>query len=107
MSENLKKLLEKLEQSPELKAELEKNPPKSAEDVIAVAARLGVELTEEDLKADDKEISLENADQLGGGASLEDGFRMICGSANGIMNMPDSQPEGACLMSNGDMSQTG
>ena len=87
MNENLKKLLEKLAQNPELKAELEKNPPKSAEDVIAVAARLGVELTKEELE--DKELSLDNADQLDGGYFA--GSRIICGS---VSNEP--APVGPC-----------
>ena len=67
MSEKMKQLFEKLAQNPELKAELEKNPPKSAEDVIAVAARLGVELKKEELEAELKELPLDNADQLDGG----------------------------------------
>ena len=65
MNEKMKQLFEKLAQNPELKAELEKNPPKSVEDVIAVAKRLGVELKKEELE--DKELSLDNADQVEGG----------------------------------------
>ena len=61
----MKQLFEKLAQNPELKAELEKNPPKSVEDVIAAAKRLGVELKKEELE--DKELSLDNADQVEGG----------------------------------------
>ena len=76
MSEKMKQLFEKLAQNPELKAELEKNPPKSAEDVIAVAKRLGVELKKEELE--DKELSLDNADQLDGGLNSDGGTKKVC-----------------------------
>ena len=68
MNEKLKLALEKLERNPELKVEVMKNPPKNAEEIIAIAARLGVELTKDDLKPQDKEMSLEDADQLAGGS---------------------------------------
>lgn len=68
MNEKLKLALEKLEQDKALKEEVMKNPPKSAEEIIAIAARLGVTLTEDDLKLQDKEMSLEDADQLAGGS---------------------------------------
>ena len=84
MSEKMKQLFEKLAQNPELKAELEKNPPKSAEDVIAVAARLGVELKKEELEAGAKELSLDGADQLDGGISLYKPI-LICGSASNAL----------------------
>lgn len=68
MNEKLKLALEKLEQNPELKDEIMKNPPKTAEEIIAIAARLGFTLTKDDLKPEGKEMSLEEADQLAGGS---------------------------------------
>ena len=115
MSEKMKQLFEKLAQNPELKAELEKNPPKSVEDVIAVAAKLGVELKKEELE--DKELSLDNADQVEGGyfaavfgwffreAGNDAGFRdgqLGCCRANGIVAMKPRPNEqgGICLLAN-------
>ena len=87
MNEKLKLALEKLEQNPELKAEVTKNPPKTVEEIIAIAARLGFTLTKDDLKPEGKEMSLEEADQLAGGSkdgldrTIEDcdlGMAMAC-----------------------------
>ena len=79
MSENIKLVLEKLEQSPEIKAETEKNPPKTVDDLIAIAARLGVELTKEELQAEVKQMSLEDADLIAGGDEMKDEIQNICG----------------------------
>ena len=88
MNEKLKLALEKLERNPELKAEVMKNPPKSAEEIIAIAARLGVKLTKDDLKPESKEMSLEEADRLAGGDKVDNvgdvcdtGVCIACGMA--------------------------
>lgn len=71
MTEKFKLALEKYEQDEALQAEIEKNPPKTVEDIVAIAARVGVELTEEDM-AFSKEMSLEDAEQVAGGRSKQD-----------------------------------
>ena len=77
MTEKLKLALEKYSQDEALQAEVEKNPPKTAEDIIAIAARVGVELAEEDLDFV-KEIPLGDADQIAGGRSKRD-IKKECG----------------------------
>ena len=87
MNEKLKLALEKLEQNPELKEEVTKNPPKNAEEIITIAARLGVKLTKDDLKPESKEMSLEEADRLAGGDKVDNvgdvcdtGVCVVCGA---------------------------
>ena len=90
MNEKLKLALEKLEQNPELKEEVTKNPPKTVEEIIAIAARLGVTLTKEELEAEKMEMSLEELDQVAGGGKGKDfdtcgvGMGIVCGVAAGV-----------------------
>ena len=90
MNEKLKLALEKLEQNHELKDEVKKNPPKTAEEIIAIAAQLGIALTKDDLKPEGKEMSLEEADQVAGGDKVDNvgdvcdtGVCIVCGAASG------------------------
>lgn len=80
MNEKLKMALEKLEQNPEIMAEVKKNPPKTKEDFIAIAAQLGVEITKEELEAATKEMSLEELDQSAGGVN-KDQILALCGNS--------------------------
>ncbi len=69
MNEKLKLLSEKLKQDEALKKELEQNPPKTSEDLIEAAKRLGIVLTDEDL-SDFGKLSAEEIDQIAGGKIL-------------------------------------
>lgn len=66
MNEKLKKIQEALESNPELKKQITENPPKTSADILAFAAQLGVELTEDELKAS-QEMSEEELETLAGG----------------------------------------
>ena len=77
MTEKFKLALEKYEQDAQLQAEVEKNPPKTKEDIIAIAARVGVELTAEDLDFS-QEMSLEDAEQVAGGKLTKDQVKHGC-----------------------------
>ncbi len=76
MNEKIKKIQEALENNPELKKQLSENPPKTSEELIALAKQFGVELTEDDLKAA-QELSDEDLEKLAGGMGCFNPLLMI------------------------------
>lgn len=66
MNEKLKLALEKLNKDEALMEEIKKNPPKSKQDIIVLAKRLGVELTEADLPFSE-DMTEEELRQVAGG----------------------------------------
>ena len=66
MTEKMKLALEKYSQNEALQKEIEKNPPKSVEDVIALGKRLGVELSAADFEFG-KDMTEAELDQVAGG----------------------------------------
>lgn len=71
MSENLKLAIERLQQNTELMEEVKQNPPKNVDDVIALAARLGVSLTKADILSQG-DLTLEELEQAAGGSKFSD-----------------------------------
>ena len=67
MNDKIKTVLEKISKNDELKAQLKANPPKSEEDLVALAAKVGIELTVDEIKAANKELSDEKLDKVSGG----------------------------------------
>ena len=80
MTEKMKLALEKYSQNEALQKEIEKNPPKSVEDVIALGKRLGVELTAADFEFG-KDMTEAELDQVAGGWNKSEMDR-ICGKVN-------------------------
>ena len=80
MNEKLQKVFDILEQNEELKNYYYKNPPKTKEEFIAAAKKLGVELTEDDLKNPTAELTKEELDQVAGGRTKHEILR-CCGGA--------------------------
>lgn len=70
MNDKIKTVLEKISKNEELKAQFKANPPKSEEDFVALAAKVGVELTVDEIKAANKELSDENLEKISGGGCV-------------------------------------
>lgn len=83
MNEKIKTVLEKISQDEELKAQFKSNPPKTAKDFLAFAEKIGVELSEEDIENDCKEMTDEDLAKVAGGMSLED-LKYVCMAIFGI-----------------------
>ena len=77
MTEKMKLALEKYSQNEALQKEIEKNPPKNVEDVIALGKRLGVELTAADFEFG-KDMTEAELDQVAGGLGKST-VKKICG----------------------------
>lgn len=71
MNEKVKKALELLNQNKEMQKEIKQNPPKSKEELIALAKRLGVVLTEADLTAK-KDLTDTELENVAGGCDFLD-----------------------------------
>lgn len=84
MNEKLKLALEKLNQNEALLEEIKKEPPKCKQDVIELAKRLGVELTEADLPFSEDMTEEELKQVAGGKTSKSD---MIQGECGGIITV--------------------
>ena len=91
MTEKMKLALEKYSQNEALQKEIEKNPPKSVEDVIALGKRLGVELSAADFEFG-KDMTEAELDQVAGGRSKSQvekecgtGAVALCISSLGVM----------------------
>ena len=80
MTEKMKLALEKYSQNEALQKEIEKNPPKSVEDVIALGKRLGVELSAADFEFG-KDMTEAELDQVAGGQSKSE-TKKECGSSD-------------------------
>ena len=80
MTEKMKLALEKYSQNEALQKEIEKNPPKSVEDVIALGKRLGVELSAADFEFG-KDMTEAELDQVAGGKTKSE-IKAKCDSAN-------------------------
>ncbi len=76
MNEKLQLALEKLNQNEKIKKEIEAAPPQSVEELIDIGERLGVDLTEEDLK-DFGKLSAEDIDQIAGGEESK-AHKILC-----------------------------
>ena len=79
MTEKMKLALEKYSQNEALQKEIEKNPPKSVEDVIALGKRLGVELSAADFEFG-KDMTEVELDQVAGGQSKSE-VKRACGDS--------------------------
>lgn len=79
MNEELQKVFDILEQNEELKNYYYKNPPKTKEEFIAAAKKLGVELTEDDLKSPTAELTKEELEQVAAGGRTKDEILLSCG----------------------------
>ena len=80
MTEKMKLALEKYSQNEALQKEIEKNPPKSVEDVIALGKRLGVELSAADFEFG-KDMTEAELDQVAGGIGKST-VKKQCGNLN-------------------------
>ena len=83
MTEKMKLALEKYSQNEALQKEIEKNPPKSVEDVIALGKRLGVELSAADFEFG-KDMTEAELDQVAGGIGKST-VKEHCGSGSYVV----------------------
>lgn len=66
MNERIKMAIEELKQNKEMQEEIKQNPPKSIDDLIVLAKRLGVELTKADFELPE-DMTDEEMKQIAGG----------------------------------------
>lgn len=78
MNGKIRMLREALEQNSEEMEKFKTEPPRSAEELLALAARLGVDLSGEDLNAARTELNDEELDMVAGGISKKD-MKEVCG----------------------------
>lgn len=68
MTEKMKAFLEALESNSEIKAQVLANPPKTKEEIIALAASIGVALSNEDITPNMQQLSDGELDKIAGGS---------------------------------------
>lgn len=100
MSENLKLFLEKVSEDKELAARVSAEQDVAA--LIALAKDMGITLTEEDFKEEDKELSEEELETVTGGGDVS------CACAMGGGGTKDSNDKTcACVLAGAGYSQSG